>query len=74
MRTCIYGTKGTIICDNKSPTITLYQHCVNDNGQHKYPAEEIPVDINHHNVSAEIRDMALAILNDTELECDVYEG
>lgn len=74
MRTCIYGTKGTIICDNKSPTITLFQHCVNDNGQHKYPAEEIPVDINHHNVGAEIRDMALAILNDTELECDVYEG
>lgn len=24
MRTCIYGTKGTIICDNTSPTMTLF--------------------------------------------------
>ena len=74
MRTCLYGTKGTIICDNKSPTIKLYQHCTTDNGEHKYPAEEIPVDINNHNVTAEIKDMALAIINDTALECDVYEG
>ena len=74
MRTCLYGTKGTIICDNTSPTIKLYQHCVTDNGEHKYPAEEIAVDINNHNVGAEIRDMCMAILNDTEPECTVYEG
>ncbi len=74
MRTCLYGTKGTIICDNKSPTIKLYQHCVTDNGEHKYPAEEIKVDINNHNISAEIEDIALAILNDTDVVCDVYEG
>ena len=74
MRTCLYGTKGTIICDNKSPEITLYRHAVTDNGKNIYPAEKIPVDIAHHNVSAEIKDMCTAILNDSELECDVIQG
>lgn len=74
MRTCLYGTKGTIICDNTSPEITLYRHAVTDNNKHMYPDQKIPVNINNHNVGAEIKDMALAILNDTELECTVYEG
>jgi len=74
MRTCLYGTKGTIICDNKSPTITLYRHAVTDNGEHIYPDVKIPVDIAHHNIGAEIKDMAESILNDTPLECTVYEG
>ncbi len=74
MRTCIYGTKGTIICDNTSPEITLFRHALTDNGKHLYPDNKIKVDINNHNVGAEIRDMALAIINDTELECDVIEG
>lgn len=73
MRTCLYGTKGTIICDNKSPEITLYRH-IEEDGKHTYPAEKIPVDINHHNVGAEIKDIAEAIINDTDLECTVYEG
>ncbi len=74
MRTCLYGTKGTIICDNTSPEITIYKHAVTDNGEHLYPDKKIKVDINNHNVGAEIRDMAEAILNDTPLECTVYEG
>jgi predicted dehydrogenase len=74
MRTCLYGTKGTIICDNRSPEITLYRHVTTDNGKHMYPSVPVKVEINHHNVGAEIKDMCLAILNDTELECDVVEG
>ncbi len=74
MRTCLYGTKGTIICDNKSTTISIYRHAVTDNGRNIYPEEKIPVTLNDHNVTAEIRDMALSIINDTPLECDVYEG
>ena len=74
MRTCLYGTKGTIICDNRSPEITLYLHEVTDEGKHTYPATKIPVDIAHHNVTAEIADMCEAILNDTALECDAVEG
>ena len=74
MRTCLYGTKGTIICDNTSPSIKLYRHALTDNGKHLYPADEIKVEINNHNVGSEIRDMAMAILNDTALECDAVEG
>ena len=74
MRTCLYGTKGTIICDNRSPEITLYRHAVTDNGKHLYPDTKIPVDIAHHNVSAEIKDMCDAILNNAPLECDAIEG
>lgn len=74
MRTCIYGTKGTIICDNTSPEIKIYRHAVTDNGKHIYPDQSIPVDIANHNLTAEIRDICEAILNDTPLECDVREG
>ena len=74
MRTCLYGTKGTIICDNRSPEITIYRHVTTDNGKHMYPDQKIPVDIAHHNITAEITDMVNAILNDTPLECDVIEG
>ncbi len=74
MRTCLYGTKGTVICDNRSPEISLFRHSVTDNGKHCYFEEKIPVDINHHNVAAEITDMCRAILDDTALECDVIEG
>ncbi len=74
MRTCLYGTKGTIICDNTSPEITIFKHAITDNGEHMYPDTKIPVNVNNHNVSSEIKDMALAILNDTELDCTVYEG
>lgn len=74
MRTCLYGTKGTIICDNTSPEIKIYRHAVTDNGKHLYPDQKIPVNIASHNVTAEIKDMCDAILNDTALECDVREG
>jgi len=74
MRTCIYGTKGTIICDNRSPEITLYRHAVTDNGEHIYPDVKIPVEVKDHNISEEIKEMCEAILNDTEPVCDAIEG
>lgn len=74
MRTCLYGTKGTIICDNTSPSIKIYRMVEDENGKHSYPDEDIPVNIANHNVSAEIRDMCMAILDDTDLACDVHEG
>ena len=74
MRTCLYGTTGTIICDNTSPTIKIYRMTCDENGKHSYPDEDIPVDIANHNITAEIRDMCMAIINDTELECDAHEG
>ena len=74
MRTCLYGTKGTIICDNTSPTIKIYRHAVTDNGKHLYPDQDIAVDINNHNIGAEILDMCNSILTDTTPECDVVQG
>ena len=74
MRTCLYGTKGTVICDNRSPEISLFLHEVSEDGKHTYPETKIPVDIAHHNVTAEIYDMCRAIIDDTPLECDAAEG
>ena len=74
MRTCLYGTKGTIICDNRSPYITLYHHVTDDNGKNSYPSQEVPVPVKDHNVAAEIREMALAILEDAPIVCTVREG
>ena len=74
MRTCLYGTKGTIICDNTSPELTLFRHAVTDNGKNIYPDVKIPVEINNHNLYAEVKEMCDAILNDKDIECTAFEG
>ena len=74
MRTCLYGTKGTIICDNTSPEITLYRHALTDNGKHIYHEQQIPVEINNHNLAAEVAEMVSAIRDNSEIECTAYEG
>lgn len=63
MRTVLYGTKGTIICDNKSPTIQLYQgegRMIAGNLDFTY-AKEIPVKIKSHNVAAEFEQFLTAL-------------
>ena len=74
MRTCLYGTKGTIILDNRRGVFNLYRHAVTDNGKHLYPMDNVDVKSVDHNVADEIKDIALSIINNTPLECDVYEG
>lgn len=74
MRTCFYGTKGTIICDNTSPEFTLFRHARTDDGKNIYPDVKIPVEICNHNLYAEVEEMANAIINDTEIECTAFEG
>ena len=74
MRTCLYGTKGTIICDNTSKELTLFRHAVTDNGKNIYPDVKIPVDINNHNLRAEVKEMCDAIINDLAIECTALEG
>ena len=71
MRTVIYGTKGTIICDNTSPEITLFT--TDENGITK-PAEKIPVEVNNHNATKEFKVFADAILNGEEIMTDAREG
>ncbi len=71
MRTLIYGTKGTIICDNTSPTMRLYT--VGENGMAE-EYETIEVDVNNHNAAREFEVFADAIFDKTPLEMTATEG
>ena len=65
MRTVLYGTKGTIICDNKSPSIQLYEDVgprPEDGKPSFHYAIDIPVEINSHNVTAEIEQFLEALV------------
>jgi predicted dehydrogenase len=72
MRTVIYGTKGTIICDNTSDHLTLFT--VDETGWTKDEAEEIPVGVNNHNVKGEIAVFVDAILNNKPIMMTAEEG
>lgn len=71
MRTVIYGTKGTIICDNTSPTMTLF--VTDDEGVTKEP-QTIEVQVNNHNAAKEFEVFADAIVNDKPVLTDAREG
>ncbi|MBQ5823551.1 MAG: Gfo/Idh/MocA family oxidoreductase, partial [Clostridia bacterium] len=71
MRTVIYGTKGTLICDNTSPTMTLFT--VDENQVTKEP-EIIEVEVNNHNAVKEFEVFADAIINDKDVLTDAREG
>ena len=71
MRTVIYGTKGTIICDNTSPTMTLFT--VDEEGVTKEP-QTIEVEVNNHNAAREFEVFADAIVNDKPVLTDAREG
>ena len=72
MRTCIYGTKGTIICDNTSPTMQLF--VVDENDEAPHEPQIIEIDVNNHNYVKEFQVFADTIINDKEMETSVYEG
>lgn len=71
MRTVIYGTKGTLICDNTSPTMTLFT--VGENGMATEP-QTIDVQVNNHNAAKEFEVFADAIMHDKPVITDAREG
>lgn len=71
MRTVIYGTKGTLICDNTSPTMTLFT--VDEEGVTKEP-QIIDITVNNHNAAKEFEVFADAILNGKPILTDAREG
>ncbi len=71
MRTVIYGTKGTLICDNTSPTMTLFT--TDEEGVTKEP-QIIDIEVNNHNAAREFEVFADAILNDRQVVTDAREG
>jgi len=73
MRTVIYGTKGTIICDNTSPQFELYTLYENDISVNPTPTL-IPVGGSNHNTEGEFALFADCILNDKPVEMDALYG
>ncbi len=76
MRTQLFGTTGTILCDNTSDHITVYKvkpHPETQKLTYRFP-EEIPVEVNNHNMASEIEDMCNIILGDLPVDVDAVEG
>lgn len=72
MRTLIYGTKGTIICDNHGHDISVFT--VDENDWTKEEPEKVDVEINHHNIHGEIAYFADAIINNKPIMMSAVEG
>ncbi|MBE6591529.1 MAG: Gfo/Idh/MocA family oxidoreductase [Ruminococcaceae bacterium] len=73
MRTVIYGTKGTIICDNTSPYLQLFKLEGDEVKVAKYP-EQVRVNINNHNAQGEFEVFAKHITEDTPVKMNGIEG
>ena len=73
MRTCIYGTKGTIIMDNTSSTLDFYEADENGHGAGSKP-QVIDVTVNNHNAIREFASFADSLLNGTPITMTVEEG
>jgi predicted dehydrogenase len=74
MRSVFYGTKGTIICDNTSPAIQLFE--TNEELGTKYSGDpqQLPVVINNHNATEEIRMFVEALVNGDKMPISSAEG
>ena len=74
MRSAFYGTKGTIICDNTSPTMQLFENADPNSADDFTTAKELEININSHNVSEEIRVFIDALISDSEMPVSSIEG
>lgn len=74
MRSVFYGTKGTIICDNLSGTLQLSSVPFYDSPHDFTEFMTIPVEVNNHNVEAQVELMANVILHGAKNTADVVEG
>lgn len=70
MRSVFYGTKGTIITDNTSPELTLFR--MNEDGVSV--AEQVPVEVNNHNMYGEFAEFYDIIVNDKPVRTTAMEG
>ena len=82
MRSVFYGTKGTIIADNKNAQIEVFRSEIGTEKVGslvpKKPNSEIgvkfPVAIANHNATAEFEEFADIVLNDKPVSTTVFEG
>jgi predicted dehydrogenase len=70
MRSCFYGTEGTIISTNTESAIQVYSN--------RYPTRdafwEIPVELASHNVKSEVDEFVDCVLNGRMPVCDAREA
>ena len=69
MRSVFWGSRGTIISDNTSPAIKIYQ-----DGMEKLEFVDMAVDIASHNVRAEVDEIVDCIRGRKQLLMDAREG
>lgn len=81
MRSVFYGTKGTIICDNKSTHISVYKEglkekdSIFENNKRDFVMPvKIPVEVDNHNTYGELESFAKCILNDEPVPTTSYDG
>lgn len=72
MRTVICGTKGTIICDNTSPQIQIFEDQFRLQTGNVFT--NIPVNVASHNVSSEVAEFVECLEKNQKPPTDVYEG
>jgi UDP-N-acetylglucosamine 3-dehydrogenase len=80
MRSVFYGSRGTIIADNTTPSLTVYKDDVapkdslfDDIKRHETPIL-VPVSLNNHNTAGEINVFTEAILLDRPIAMNAVEG
>ena len=71
MRSCFYGSKGTIITDNTSPHMQVFK--VDADCGYTTPML-YPIKINNHNTIGEVGEFVDCIVNDKPIATTVYEG
>ncbi|MBE7042142.1 MAG: Gfo/Idh/MocA family oxidoreductase [Ruminococcaceae bacterium] len=78
MRTVLYGSKGTIITDNTSNTLSLFKEELTEEIEQLESAQtvelKIPVGVDSHNMAEEIRDFVTCIVNDASPDPDGIQG
>ena len=77
MRSVFYGTMGTIICDNTSDHILLFEHNEaegKDDWMHEDKAERISAVVNNHNTRGEAQMFMEALLSGKNVPITSMEG
>ena len=72
MRTCVYGTKGTLIFDNTSDTMRV--HLADESGHGAEVGAYVPVKVNNHNAKEEFKAFADALICGSLIETPIIEG
>ena len=78
MRSVFYGSKGTIIADNTTPHITLFQDSLGGGSYLGCESKELPIQcpvaLGNHNTIGEIEDFVHAICTDVPVQTDARQG